>query len=182
MIDARISGTLSGEGRSLADDIVARLVRIGQGCRGTLILGSGDPMILRGGAASPHVIAPLTWYQRPNPIGRSQLAHADAVVLIHEDELDLITAKIAGDPLLVIATHGESAGGSFLQTTNPYEVVAAAGAVAGHPALEDALPGMPARAMAWHALVDLAAEAMLEAFVATDGVSSSSAPGPQGRR
>lgn len=182
MMDARIASTLDGEGRSLADDIVARLVGIGRACRGTLLIGSGDPLILRGDEARPRVIVPLAWYQRPNPVGRDQIAHADAVVLVHDDEIDLITGGIMGEPQLIVAARGASVDGAFLSTTNPYETVAATSAVAGHTALNEALPGVPAPAVAWRALVNLTTEAIVEAFVATGGAGPSPEPGSTGRR
>lgn len=172
-MDARIASTLTGEGRSLADDVIARLLRIGRACRGILLIGSGDPLILRGYEATPRIILPLAWYQRPNPVGRDQIAHADAVVLIHDDEIDLITGGIPGGPQLVIAAGGASAGGPFLRTTNPFEAVAATRAVAQHAVLNDALPGMPTPTAAWHALVTLASEAVVEAFIATGGMGPS---------
>lgn len=182
MMDARIASTLTGQGRSLADDIVARLVRIGRACRGTLLIGSGDPLILRGDEAAPRVIVPLAWYQRPNPVGRDQIAHADAVVLVHDDEIEMITGGIMGEPQLIIAAHGSPAYGAFLRTTNPYEAVAATSAVAGHTALSNALPGVPAPAVAWQALVNLTTEAIMEAFIATGGTGPSPESGPTGQR
>lgn len=182
MMDVRIASTLTGEGRSLADDIVARFVRIGRACRGTLLLGSGDPLILRGDEPAPRVIVPLAWHQRPNPVGRDQIAHADAVVLVHDDEIELITGGIAGQPHLIVAARGASADETFLRTTNPYEAVAATSAVAGHLALNDALPGVPAPAVAWQALVNLTSEAIVEAFVSTGGTGPSPKPSPMGRR
>lgn len=182
MMDARIASTLTGEGRSLADDIVARFVGIGRACRGTLLIGSSDPLILRGAEAAPRVIVPLAWYQRPNPVGRDQIAHADAVVLVHDDEIELITGGIMGEARLIVAARGASADRAFLRTTNPYEAVAATSAVARHAALNNALPGVSAPAVAWRALVNLTTEAIVEAFIASGGTGPSPEPGPTGQR
>ena len=182
MIDARISNTLTGEGRALASDVVARLDRIGRACHGTLLIGSGDPLIVRGGEATPRVIVPLAWYQRPNPVGRDQIAHADAVVLVHDDEIECITGGFTGEPRVIIAARGASADEAFLRTTNPYEAVTATSIVAGYAALSDALPGISAPGVAWNALVQLTSDAIVEAFVASGGIEGGPEPGHTGRR
>jgi hypothetical protein len=182
MIDARIASALSGEGRLLANDVVARLRRIGQACHGTLLIGSGDPLILRGDEAAPRVIVPLAWYQRPNPVGRDQINHADAVVLVHDDEIELVTGSITGNPQLIIAARGVSADRPFLRTTNPFEAFAATSTLAEHAVLNDALSSVPAPTVAWHALVTMATEAIVEAFIATGGTGPPPEPGDTGRR
>ncbi len=180
-MDARICSTLADEGRTLADGIITRLVNTSAPIQGTIVLGSGDPLIVRLGDTAPRVIVPLAWHQRPNPVGRDQIARADAVVLLHEDELDLISRGIPKGPIVVIAARGTD-DGSFLRTTNPYERVAAATAVAGHPALDAALPRIPPPDVMWQRLVHLAAEAIIEACIACGGTAPSPEPDPAGRR
>lgn len=186
MMTTRIAGTLTGEGRWLADEIAARLLHLGQACHGTLIVGSGDPAILQGGEARPRVIVPLVWYHRPNPVGRDQIANADAVVLIDDEELDAITGVMSGEapasPPIVVAADDATRRGLFLRQTNPYEAVAAARALAGHAALQEALPSAAGLNEAWRELVDIACEAIVEAFIVMGGTVPSPEPRPEDQR
>lgn len=169
----RVAHGLPAEGRALATAIAACVAdrTYTAALTGTLMLGAGDPLILRGGETTPRVLMPLAWHHRVNRIGRDQIAHADAIVVLSAEELPPVRHAVRSDQVVVIAAPPSQNTSAFLGLTNPYEAIEAATSLGSHAALRAALPGLAGIDEVLRAVVDTASSGVVEAFLAVSCIS-----------
>lgn len=132
---------------------------------GTVVLGCGTVSLLRPDDPRPWVIIPLALTAGPNALGRAQIAHADAVVVVDRHEASLLRPQVDTVPIVVMATQSDTSE-PFLPAASHADSVAAREEMLSHPALVAALPALGVSGSRASERSALFAEAAIEALVA----------------
>lgn len=170
MLTTRVSATLPDTIAALATEIehAVRSHALARSLQGTVLIGTGDPFLVRPDDIVPLVVVPLAWPQRPNPVGLAQVAAASALVLLHPAEVGRVGESAFTCPIVLIAAQRDGAEQAFLRGAEPYETMEALATLNKHTALRTAIEQRGRRLPDSPVNPDAVAAAVIEAIVATD--------------